>query len=66
MRWEYTSVVADAWLSLSVQGSAKEALRALGEDGWQAFAVTPATPPNAREADPDASTYEILLRRALD
>src|SRR5262245_36552810 len=63
VEWEYTSVTVDAWMPLAVQGGPKELLRKLGEDGWEAFAVTPATPPPGDGDDPDASTDEILLRR---
>lgn len=63
MRWEYTSVQADTWLALSVQAGVKEQLRELGSQGWEAFAVTPPTPPADEPEDPDQSVYEILLRR---
>jgi hypothetical protein len=61
--WEYTTIQADTWLPLSVQAGVKEQLRELGSTGWEAFAVTPATPPRGDGEDPDQSVYEILLRR---
>jgi hypothetical protein len=61
--WEYTSVQVDAWMPLSVQAGAKEQLRELGTHGWEAFAVTPPTPPLGDEPDPDQSVYEILLKQ---
>lgn len=61
--WEYTSVEADTWLPLSAQGAAKERLQELGSQGWEAFAVTPPTPPPGDGKDPDESVYEILLKR---
>lgn len=66
MIWEYTSVQADAWLPLSAQGGPKEELRRLGADGWEAFAVTPASPLVHASDDPDESVYEILLKRPVD
>jgi hypothetical protein len=63
VEWEYTTVTADTWLPLGVQGGPKELLDKLGRDGWEAFAVTPPTPPTGQGDDPDASTYDILLRR---
>ena len=63
MEWEYTSVAADTWLPFGVQGGPKEQLRELDLDGWEAFAVTPPTPPTGGGDDPDESTYEILLKR---
>jgi hypothetical protein len=66
MRWEYTSVQADTWLALSVQAGAKQQLRDLGLDGWEAFAITPPTPPLGEGEDPDQSVYEILLRRSAE
>lgn len=61
--WEYTSIRADIWMPLSVQAGVKEQLQALGSQGWEAFAVTPPTPPHGDEEDPDQSVYEILLKR---
>jgi hypothetical protein len=70
--WEYTSVEVDAWMPVGVQGGPKDLLRKLGQEGWEAFAVTPPTPPpgddpamDTSTCDPDASTYEILLKRPL-
>jgi hypothetical protein len=40
-----------------VQGGVKEVLVKLGEEGWEAFAVTPPTPPPGDGDDPDQSTY---------
>ena len=65
MEWEYTTVAVDAWMPLGVQGGPKELLAQLGRDGWEAFAVTPPTPPPGHGDDPDESTYEILLKRPL-
>jgi len=64
-RWEYTSVGVDAWLPLGVQGEAKQLLLRLGDEGWEAFAVTPPTPPTGLGDDPDESQYEVLLKRPL-
>jgi len=64
-RWEYISVGVDTWLPLGVQGGPKEALVRLGKEGWEAFAVTPATPPTGLGDDPDQSQYEVLLKRPL-
>lgn len=61
--WEYTSVGVDAWLPLGVQGGVKYALSKLGNEGWEAFGVTPATPPTGTGVDPDQSEYEVLLKR---
>ena len=63
MRWEYTSVAADTWLPIGDQGGIKELLDRLGAEGWEAYAVTPPTPPLGDGDDPDASTYSILLKR---
>lgn len=65
MKWEYTSVGVDLWLPLRSQGGPKDELRRLGVEGWEAFAVTPPTPPPGDGADPDHSEYEILLRRPI-
>lgn len=66
MRWEYTSIQADTWMPLSVQAGTKHQLLKLGEEGWEAFAVTPPTPPFGEGEDPDQSVYEILLRRPVE
>jgi len=63
MECEYTSVAVDTWMPLGIQGGPKEQLRELGRDGWEAFAVTPRTPPTGEGDGPDESTYEILLKR---
>jgi hypothetical protein len=63
VEWEYTTVTADAWLPLGAQSGPKELLRKLGEEGWEAFGVTPSTPPTGSGDDPDASSYDILLKR---
>ena len=63
MRWEYTTVLVDTWLRLEVQAEPKQRLRTLGDDGWEAFAVTPPTPAPGEGDDPDESTYEIILMR---
>ena len=64
--WEYTSVPVDAWLPLGDQGGVKDQLRRLGAEGWEAYAVTPPTPRLPEAYDPDASTYEVLLKRRID
>ncbi len=61
--------MADTWLPISVQAGVKEQLLELGASGWEAYAVTPPTPPLGENPDmpppydPDQSTYEILLKR---
>ncbi len=65
MRWDFTTVRVDAWVPLSFQGGPKEELRRLGAEGWEAFAVTPPTPPLGEGVDSDASEYEILLKRPI-
>lgn len=66
MPWEYTSVSCDTWLPLNVQGGPKDLLRRLGADGWEAYGVSPPTPPVGEGDDPDASTYDVLLKRQTD
>ena len=62
-RWEYTAIRVDLWGPLGTQGGPKDELRRLGEEGWEAFAVTPPTPPPGDGPDPDESSYEILMKR---
>jgi hypothetical protein len=50
-------------MPLGVQGGPKALLEKLGREGWEAFAVTPPTPPQGTGDDPDESTYEVLLNR---
>ena len=63
MTWQYTTVTVDTWLPLGVQGGVVDLLEQLGQDGWEAFGVTPPTPPVGEGEDPDASTYDVLLKR---
>ena len=65
VHWEYTSVVVDLWMPLAGQAGPKELLLQLGAEGWEAFAVTPPTPPLGDGDDPYASTYEVLLKRPI-
>ena len=70
-RWEYASILVDTWLPVGVQAGVKEQLEELGALGWEAYAVTPPTPPLGENPnmpdsyDPDQSTYEILLKRRV-
>ena len=45
---------------LGAQGGPKDLLAKLGEDDWEAFAVSPPTPPPGEGDDPDASSYDII------
>jgi hypothetical protein len=63
--WEYTSVSCDTWLPVNVQGGVQELLERLGADGWEAYAVTPPTPPPGDGDDPDLSSFDILLKREI-
>ncbi len=64
---EYETVGVDVWIGVGASGAAKPRLRELGEQGWEAFAVTPPTvPPGEGARDPDESSYEILLRRRAE
>ena len=62
--WRYTSVEVDTWIPLGTQGAVKDALRGNWETTvGRRTGVTPPTPPPGDGPDPDACTYEILLKK---